>query len=445
LAVNNEVGDGTTSTAILAAEMLRLGHKYIIAGMDPNQMVRGMQSALEECYNLLADLYQPISTQEDLERVAFIASNGDVEVAKNLAEACMAVGNNGTVTIEDGQSIEVLLELKEGMEIDRGAYSLEFLGSDTERTLEGPLVAVVNASLSKLEDVQDLLETASQWPQNELIVFCKSIVGDALSTMVLNNKEQIVRCCAVQAPGISYRQSDYLEDIAAISGATFVDPGAGFSFGSWDSEWFGSLRKAVIKQKSSVLLAYDEITDNLEEHLLKLKATEAMSSSEYDRDKLKERISKLTGGLAVLKVGAATEVELKERRARVEDALGSVKAALKDGVVPGAGSAYWYLGQKLMEKNTELDSFSVGWTVVAQSLKLPICKLLANAGYLEPPLEKLNLQTPWVGWDIAQLKIRNLWEQPCIADPTAVVASAIRSAISVAATLLTVEVSITKE
>lgn len=441
--VNDEVGDGTTTTALLAAEMLREGHKYVAAGADPNQMIQGMRAAQDAAFETIYALAEPIRTQKDLERVAMIASNGDVEVAKNMAEACMAVGQDGTITIEDGQSIEVTLEFKEGMEIEKGVTNTDFLEGDIERVIEGPLVAVINVSLNTLEDVQELLEVASQWPKNELLVFCRSVGGEALATMLVNNKEKVARCCAVQAPGMSHKQADYLEDVAALSGATFVDPEAGYPWQFWDAEWFGSLRKATIKERVSVLLAYDEAGELLEEHIRKLHAQEAVCVSDYDRDRLQERVAKLSGGLAILKIGGPTEAALKERRARVEDALGSVRAALREGVVPGGGTAYLRASERLAERPKDQDGFSQGWAIVQRALQAPVRKLMANAGYESDPIYSLRDRSDWEGWDVSQAIIRDLTLEPRIIDPTAVVVSAIRAAISVSATLLTVEATIT--
>jgi chaperonin GroEL len=443
ITVNNEVGDGTTTAAILAGEMLREGHKYIAVGADPNQMVRGMYAARDAISEELQGLAEPIRTQADLERVAMIASNGDAEVARNLAEACMAVGQDGTITIEDGQGLDVVLEFREGLELDRGAASSEFLGTDIERVMEGPLVAVLNVSLHTLDDVKELMEVASQWPKNELLVFCKSISGEALATMTLNNKEQVVRCCAIQAPGMSYLQGAYLEDIAALAGATFVDPEAGYPWQFWDAEWFGSLRKATVKAKSTVLLSYDEASEVLEEHLEKLRAQERHCVSDYDRDRLKERLAKLSGGLAILKIGGHTEAALKERRARVEDALGSVRSALRDGVVPGGGSAYYHAAERTPYfGDAGLDSYRMGWNLVLQALKSPVRKLMENAGYTGD-VGLLSGRDPWEGWDVMQCVIRDLKAEPHIIDPTGVTLAALRAAVSVSATLLTVEVAIT--
>jgi chaperonin GroEL len=445
--VNNEVGDGTTTVAILTAEMLKRGHKIITAGIDPNQIVRGMNAARDQAISVIEDLAVSIETQKDIERVAMLASNGDTEVAQNMAEACMAVGKDGTVTIEDGQGIEVSLEFKEGMDLDRGPASMSFLKGDVERTLEGPLVAVINFTLQTLEDIQDLLEVASQWPQRELLVIAQDVKGVALATMIENDKQGIVRSVAVLAPGFTSRKADYLQDIAALSGATFVDPVAGYDIRTWDANWFGAFRKVLIKHNTVVLTSYDEARETLAQRILELKAQERHCVSDYDRDRLQERLGKLSGGMAVLRIGAATEAEMKERRARVEDALAAVKASLKDGVVPGAGLTYLRAAKGLGNCTGCDEGFTAGWNLVRDALSKPAEILATNGGHSGAAVLDLlqSSSEDWWGWDTLQGRCRDLIEDPPIIDPTAVALSVLRAAVSVASTLLTVEVSITEK
>jgi len=445
--VNNKVGDGTTSVAILAAELLKHGHKLVAAGIDPNQLVRGMSAARDQALSVVEDLAVSIETQKDIERVAMLASNGDVEVAQNMAEACMAVGKNGTVTIEDGQGIDVTLEFKEGMDLDRGPVSHAFLKGDVERTQEGPLVAVINFTLESLEDIQDLLEVASQWPQRELLVIAQDVKGVALSTMIENDKQGIVRSVAVLAPGFAVRKAEYLQDIAALSGATFVDPIAGYDIRTWDANWFGAFRRVVYRHNTTLLTAYDEAREGLTQRILELRAQEQHCVSDYDRDRLQERLGKLSGGMAVLRVGAATEAEMKERRARVEDALAAVKASLKDGVVPGAGLTYLRAAMGLKECPGGNEGFVAGWNLVQSALSKPAEILATNGGHSGPAvLDQLrSSEKDWWGWDTLQGCYRDLIEDPPIIDPTLVALSVIQAAVSVASTLLTVEVSITEK
>ena len=461
--VNDEVGDGTTSVAILADALIQEGHKLIATGVDPNGLVRGMNAARDTAVDFIRTIADTITEQSELERIAMLASNGDAEVATNLAEACMAVGKDGTVTIEDGHGLETVLEFHEGMEIDQGPCSLAFLESG-ERTIENPLIAVIHGRLRSLEDVQDLMETASQWPENELVVFCLIAEAEALATMTVNNSRGIMKCVAVGAPGVQFRKVEYLEDLAALSGATLVDPIAGLDHRQWNPEWFGSLRKITITARSTTMTAMPEAQEAIADRMVVLHAQERTCVSDYDRDRLKERIAKLSGGMAVLKIGGVTEIAMKERRARVEDALGAVRAALRSGVVPGGGLAYLRAAVELatqagsdglftntgMVRQGACDSAEdYGWEVVKRALMKPLEVIANNAGE-EGKVVVFNVaeqhfaseELHWGGWDALTETYRDLSADPMIMDPTDVAVAVIMAAGSVATTLLTVETAI---
>jgi chaperonin GroEL len=457
--VNEEVGDGTTTTAVLAAEILKEGHKLILAGMDPKQVIQGMRAAQTSAIKVLYSICMGIKTQGELEQVALIASNHDEEIAQNLAKACMAVGKDGTVSIEDSPSIECTLEFKEGMDLDKGAASPAFFeGNDQERVIEGPLVAVVNAEIKEFEDVREILETASQWPQNELIIFALGYGNQALTTMTINNKKGVLKCCALNTPGIGAQKVETLKDIAALSGADFCDPAAGYNSEFWDADWFGSLRKITIKHSNALLQAYPEARETLQQRIDWLKAEDKHSTSDYDSDRIKERLAKLSGGLAIFKVGGATETALKERRARVEDALGAVQAALREGVVPGGGSAYLaasITATENMPSDPDHPDYLAGYKAVTRALQRPVAALVENAGKSGPVVVETLRETMknkiegvdpatlmWVGYDILTDEFRSFND---LMDPTSVAIASIRAAVSVSSTLLTVEASIARK
>jgi chaperonin GroEL len=444
--VNDEVGDGTTTVAILAAALVQEGHKLIATGVDPGGMVRGLYRASNDAIAHIKSMSIPVTNQAELERVAFIASNGDAEIARNLAEACMAVGKDGTVTVEDGMGLDTTLEFHEGMEIDQGPCSPAFLGDNPERIINAPLVAVIHGRLRSLEDVQDLMETASQWPGNELVVFCLIAETEALAVMTVNNSKGVMKSVAIGAPGMQFRKVEYLEDLAAISGATMVDPIAGLDHRKWNPEWFGSLKQIVIKARSVTLTALPEAAESIALRMEELRAQEATCVSDYDRDRLKERLAKLSGGLAVLKMGGVTEIAMKERRARVEDALGAVRAALRSGVVPGGGIAYLRAASVLGEPMTNMSAEAYGRRILRNALSRPLEILADNArGRHEGLIVARMVEARgagWDGWDALTDQYRDLSQDPMIADPTDVVVSVINAAVSVAATLLTVETAI---
>jgi chaperonin GroEL len=450
--VNEQVGDGTTTVAVVAAALLEECHRLVAAGFDPMKLAEGIKEASLRSVQIIEDMALRVDSQDLLERVASVASNGDEEVAKALAEACLAVGNDGTISVQDGVSVGIVLEYKDGMEIDKGAVSPGFLreSGGVERLIEGPLVAVFGAPLREVEDVQQVLEVSSQWPQNDLVVFAESVEGKALTTMLVNDAQDVVRSVAVKGPGFGSKQESYLRDIAALTGATFIDPTL-FDFRKqFDPDWFGSLRKITIKQRLSVLEAYDEAQETIRERIGELRREQRNLTSDYDRDQHAERIAKLAGGLCIMRVGGPTEIALKERRGRVEDALGSVRGALEEGVVPGAGSAYLTVAEGLLDESKDL-----GWKALAKALKAPLAVIAENAGhdgravawkacsvresYGEDPIGRC-----WIGWDANLGDFRDLRQEPPVVDPAPVAKVVILSAASVAATLLTSEISISE-
>jgi len=448
LAVTEKVGDGSTTTAILAAEILRLGDKMVTAGNSPMGIVFGIRDACQEVCDHLKDRAVSTKDEETLRQVAWAASNGDDEIANLLAKAALAVGKDGTIIIEDGLGVGSELVIKDGMELNQGPVSpLFFDGPTLDRTIEGALVAVINGPLTSLTDVQDLLETASQWPQSELIVFADHIVGEALAAMTLNFSKKVVLSCGIAAPGYGPTRTEYLKDICALTGAVLVDSAAGMTHQKWNPEWFGKVRKATITKDKTVLEAYPECHEHIIKRLKELRAEEGTLSSQYDKDRLRERKAKLSGGLGLLKIGGVSEAAMKERRARVEDALGAVRAALKGGVLPGAGIPYFW-GSLLLQKfdvECSTGEFLVGWGIVARALGKPLRVLVDNADAsptIPEQIKDAQKESPWTGWDAKTGELKDMRLAPRVMDPTLVVVGAIQAAVSVATTLLTVETTI---
>lgn len=451
--VNDEAGDGTTTAACLSVAILEGGCKLVAAGLNPVHMAKGIQLASRAAADALWDLARPITTQMQLERVALISSNGDIEVSEKLAEAVMAVGKNGTVSIEDGSSIETTLTFKEGMEIDRGACSMAFLQGNSERLLDGPLVAVIAASLHTIEDVLDICEEATTFGGRPLLIICEGIDGEALKTLVLNdtNKDIDFEFVVVMAPGNFDKKVDYLGDIAALAGADLIDPRTGGTWKQWNKEWFGALKSATVKAKKTTLIAYDEASESVQERVREIHKAREFASSQYDIDRINERLATLEGGLCIMQIGAYTEAELKEKRARVEDALGAVQAALADGIVPGGGTAYLAAYQAIRGQcPTEDVEVKAGWGIMERALLQPVATLARNASkngdYI---VEKLLDQrggdfTSWVGWDALKDEFRDFGTDTTIIDPAKVAIAVIEAASSAASTLMTAEASITR-
>jgi len=453
--VNNEAGDGTTTAACVAAAILREGCKLVAGGHNPVHMARGIQLAAQAAVAVVYDdMAHPIQTQAQLEKVALIASNGDAEVSANMAEAVMAVGKNGTVSIEDGSGVETVLIFKEGMEIDRGAASMHFLKDGIERVFDGPIVAVLGGTLSTVDDVLDLCEEATTFGGRPLVVFCENIQGEALKTMILNDSstDHNFEFVAIVSPGNFDRKIDYLGDIAALAGADVVDPRKGMSWKTWNADWFGGLRSVRVQAKKTTLVAHDEASEVIQERIQTIHAQYQHTTSQFDTDRLNERLAVMEGGLCIMQIGAHTESELKEKRARVEDALGAVQAALAEGIVPGGGTAYLAAYQAIVGQ-CPIDDIEVkaGWGVLADALKAPLTQLAINAGFNgEYMVEKLlDARGPdwcsWLGWDALKDEFRDFDLDGTVIDPTRVVAAVIEAAASSASTLMTSEASVSEK
>lgn len=432
--VNQETGDGTTTTAVLCGAILREGHKQVVAGHDPMALSREMASFAQTLLPSLLDIWQePIEDTGLMFEVALTASNGDRDMATAIVKTMTSVGAEGMVLVEEGKSREIEIVHKQGMEIDRGWESSDFCPTgEIQAHYEVPLVAVVDQILDTPRQVADILEVASQFP-HPLVLISKGLYGDALKT-VLMNREQ-VPSIAVRCPGHVEFMRDHLEDLAALSGAVVYDP----VMGEFKSEYLGSCQTVTVKKNSAVFVAFPDKFEGIETRVQHLKSRLSRTTSSHDQDKLKERIAKLTEGFCLLRVGGASETEIRERKGRMEDALHAVRVAVEGGVVPGAGMAYYKVAQLLREADT------AGERLLSRALEEPLKRILQNAGS-EPGVVLRELEVEpvesWVGWDVKtneKCLLRNR-----IVDPYTVVLKVIQTAVSCAGTLLTVEVGMTR-
>jgi len=443
ITLNDKCGDGTTTAAIVTATILRAGQKLVVAGAEPRDIIKELEAARDSAIEAIRELSVSAENQQDLEHVARISSNGDEEIARCLAEGAMAVGRDGTISIEDGYGIDTVLEFKDGFECEARLASPYFQDPSGGIKVEGALVAVINKPLEQVEDIVPIMEEASQWPDNPLLIFAHSFSGLVLSIIGMNLKASKVTAYPVLAPGVHVQKPEYLKDIAALAGATFIDSAAGQSVRSWEPGWFGAFRRATIGMKKSLFEGYDERDKQVARNnrLRELDAQERITTSEYDLDRIKERKAKLSDGFVILRVGGITESAMKERRARVEDAFGAVKAALREGLVPGGGVVYLRAAERLSEA-----AQGTGGAILREALRAPFFLLASNRG--ENPHDVMHRigeqKTQWTGWDAMGRTVRDLSQAPKIVDPTAVAVAVLRTAVSVASTLLTVECSITE-
>ena len=451
ITVNAKAGDGTTSTAAISSALIREGVRLAEGGHNPILLSRGILSAAQQAEKLITDFSVPAQDHATLRKVAEIATNGDTDVAENMATAVMAVGKYGSILIEDGNSVQTTLEYREGLRIDRGP-GLSFLKGKTERVLENPIVAVIAAPLTTVEDVLDLCEEATTLGGRPLLLFAESLSGEALKTLLLNDtsKDHNFQFVAIPAPGNFDRKLEYLEDIASLADATVIDPRRGGQWKKWSATNFGILKSATLRESESDLLALDEASSGIRDRAQAIRNQLSITSSQYDRDRLQERLAALEGGLCLMKIGAYTENELKEKRARVEDELSAVQGALEEGLVPGGGVIYLSLFETLYNEETD-DTCRLGFEILRKALKEPLRLLAERAGrngdhivesLLSHREEELNL---WFGWNAKTESFEDFLAARSILDPAKVARHVVLAAASAASTLLTSEVSIVRK
>ena len=449
--INEEVGDGTSTTVLLAGKLIELGHKHIVAGVDPGELSVALENMVP--LSLLKLMKIEVKDVSLLEQVALHTTKGDTEVAQALAQASMLVGKTGMVVVEDGKGRGVEVVPKHGMEIDGGWESSDFSQDGEPWERDVTLVAVIDGTVTKFEDVAPLMEAASSvGPGNlPLLVVSRGMYGEALQTMVVNHRKEVLSCCGVRAPKYGPKMRGWLEDLAALSQAQVVDTTTGMKLCEFESGWLGSVQQVSVTASSATLVCFDDAFESIEARVAVLRMERDREESVHDREQITERIAKLTDGFCVLRVGAVTESEAKERRGRVEDALHAVRAALSEGVVPGAGMAYFWLAWYLEGERERMPDHAhqVALQILCEALREPLRALVRNAGYEAPVvLEGLSMASDplsaWAGFDAVTGSYRSLGVEPVLADPLAVVRTAIETAVSVARMLLTAEVAITR-
>lgn len=472
--VNKACGDGTTTTAILVHAIVRESVKWIAAGAHPVLLARDLQRAADNMVG--ADLFDvccpvPVEDEDLLREVALAASNRDGEIASAIVEALGLVGAEGMIVVEEGKGRGIELVHKTGMEIERGAESSDLLGEHGARHLDVPLVALVDAELSAMDQVAPILEEATQFP-HPLVIVSRGCFGEAVKVLVANDRKldradgMKFEVTAVRCPGHVDFMRSRLDDIAALTGATILDPTV-TPFSGFESWMLGSVQTATVKKDSATFVAFEDKYPLIEERVEQLQREIAESGSTHDVEELRTRIAKLTDGLCVMKVGGWSDTEIRERRARIEDALGAVRVAVEGGVVPGGGiaylalSAFLELGVRFSRESPFRDSpiFAVSGLadeILVTALREPLRTLARNAGH-EPSVvvhEVLaascepgsDVPAPsWeAGWDATTGQLRDLRESPALCDPLEVVKATILTAISTASTLLSAEVALTQ-
>ena len=433
-------GDGTTTATVLAHSMLREGLKAVAAGMNPMDLKRGIDKAVIEAVNSLQSLSKPCSDEKEIAQVGTVSANADENIGNIIADAMQTVGKEGVITVEEGSTLENELDIVEGMQFDRGYMSPYFINNQDSMSveLENPLILIHDKKISNIRDLLPLLEAVAK-SGRPLFVIAEDIEGEALATLVVNNIRGIVKVCAVKAPGFGDRRKAMLQDIAILTAGEVISEEVGMSLEGASLENLGSAKRIQVSKENTTVIDGAGNKEAITGRVNQIRAQIEEATSDYDREKMQERVAKLAGGVAVIKVGAATEVEMKEKKARVEDALHATRAAVEEGVVPGGGVAMVRAVSSVSKLKGNNDDQNVGIRIVLRALEEPLRQIVANAGDdSSVVLNKVMESTGNYGYDAANGQYGDMIELG-ILDPTKVARAALQNAASIAGLMITTE------
>jgi len=436
---SDTAGDGTTTATILAESIFREGLKNVTAGSNPMELKRGIEKAVEKVVEELGKLSTPIKDKKEIAQVASIAANSDTNIGELIAEAMDKVGKDGVITVEEAKSTATTLDVVEGMQFDQGYLSPYFV-TDAERMevlLEDPFILIYEKKISSIKDILPLLEKIARLGK-PLLIIAEEVDGEALATLVVNKIRGTFVACAVKAPGYGDRRKAMLEDIAVLTGGKALTEDLGIKLENVEVEDLGRAKKVKVDKENSTIVEGAGKNAAINARISQIKKQIEDTDSDYDREKLQERLAKLAGGVAVINVGAATETEMKEKKARVEDALHATRAASQEGIVPGGGVALLRTIPALEKLKLEGDE-KIGVNIVKRAIEEPIRQIAQNAG-LEGSVvvQRIKQEKTNIGFDVSQDEYVDMIEAGVI-DPTKVTRSALQNASSIAALLLTTE------
>jgi len=431
-------GDGTTTATLLAQAIIREGLKNVAAGANPILIKRGIKKAVDAVVDEIKKFSKPIESKESIAQVASISAS-DEEIGNLIAEAMEKVGKDGVITVEEARTVGTTLEVVEGMEFDRG-YISPYMVTDTEKmeaVLDEPYILITDKKLTNIQDLLPILEKIVQMGR-KLLIIAEDVEGEALATLVVNKLRGTFTCVAVKAPGFGDRRKEMLQDIAILTGGQVISEELGFELKNVDVDMLGTARQVKVTKEDTIIVDGGGDSEEIKKRIAQIRAQIEETTSEFDKEKLQERLAKLSGGVAVIQVGAATETELKERKLRIEDALSATRAAVEEGIVPGGGTAFINALPALDSLEVEGDELT-GVAIVKRALEEPVRQIAANAG-LEGSIvvEKLKASERGMGFDAMKLEYVNMIEAG-IVDPTKVTRSTLENAASVAAMILTTE------
>ncbi len=437
-------GDGTTTATVLAESIYREGLKNVTAGANPTELKRGIDRAVEAIVEELATISKKVKDKDDIRQVATVSANWEKTIGEIIADALDKVGKDGTVTVEEAKSIETSLEVVEGMQFDKGYLSPYFVTNqeDQEASLENAYILIHEKKISSLKDMLPLLEKVAK-SGKPLLVIAEEVEGEALATLVVNKLRGTLQVCAVKAPGFGDRRKSMLEDIAILTGGKMLSEDLGIKLENVTLEDLGRVKRVVVDKENTTLIEGVGKSSDIQGRVSQIKKQIEETTSDYDKEKLQERLAKLAGGVAVINVGAATETEMKEKKARVEDALHATRAAVEEGIVPGGGVAL-IRGQKAIESLKLKGDQAIGAEIIRRAVEQPLRTLADNAG-VEGSIvvQEVKSRKGAEGYNVATGEYVDLVKAGVV-DPTKVTRSALQNAASIAGLLLTTEAVVTE-
>jgi chaperonin GroEL len=442
---NDDAGDGTTTATVLAYAMVREGVKSVAAGMTPIELKRGMDKAVKLVVEEVKKNAKPVKGADDITHIATISANNDPEIGKMLADAISKVGKDGVITVEESKNMDTTVDTVEGMQFDRGYISSYFV-TDRERMeadYDDAYVLIYDKKISAMKDLLPILEKVAN-EGKALIIIAEDVDGEALTTLVLNTIRGTIKCCAVKAPGFGDRRKDMLQDIAILTGGQVISEEVGLKLETADVSMLGKARTVKIDKDNTTIVGGAGTKKAINERVEEIKTQIDKTTSSYDKEQLQKRLAKLSGGVAVINVGATTETEMKEKKFRVEDTIAATRAALEGGVVSGGGLALLEASKILESIPSDLtEDEKVGFKIVRRACEEPIRQIADNAGVDGAVIaDKAKSEKKGIGFDAAKNEWKNMMEAGII-DPAKVACSALTNAVSIAGTLITTECAIT--
>jgi chaperonin GroEL len=441
-------GDGTTTATVLAQAIVREGLKNVAAGANPMDLKRGIDLAVAKIVEGLKEISKPVdkTSKKEIAQVGSISANNDSIIGELIADAMMKVGTDGVITVEEAKGTDTNIEVVEGMQFDRGYLSPYFVtdAETMEAAIENPMILIHDKKISSMKDLLPVLEKVAQ-TGSPILVIAEDVEGEALATLVVNKLRGTLRVAAVKAPGFGDRRKAMLEDVAILTGGTVISEEQGYKLENATISYLGRAKKVTIDKDNTTIVEGAGKKEDIKKRINEIKAQIEKTTSDYDREKLQERLAKLSGGVAVLKIGAATEVEMKEKKARVEDALHATRAAVEEGIVPGGGVAYIRASAKLDQVKTANEDQATGVNIVRRAVEEPIRLIVENAGEEgSVVVNRVRAEKDDFGFNAFSGQFENLVKSGVI-DPTKVARTALENASSVAALLLTTEATIVEK